>query len=314
MTKNRVAKVTVCLLTYNHAHLIESTIQSILGQTEIGFELLISDDCSQDGTWERIKNIPINRADISIRIIKTPKNLGMAGNANYAVNSSKSQYIAILHHDDICRPSLISSWLEIMDANHNSAYAFNAYEDYKSGQIYKEEIPGPIIGGEFFLNNFLLRTWGCPVRGTAMIRRSCWAEIGGMREKFGLLADIDLWMRLSRNWDVAYIDKPLILMRHARPDNYPAEYALDLWSWTRQNFLYEIHAENQLSGNEDMLLKKYKSLIYKWRVNFDIWKWIGYGVIRRKKDIIISSVKLTRQFDFFITRIMRCSILYLYKK
>jgi glycosyltransferase involved in cell wall biosynthesis len=49
------AKISVCLLAYNHVGLIESTVRSILDQTVAGQEILISDDQSEDGTWERIQ-------------------------------------------------------------------------------------------------------------------------------------------------------------------------------------------------------------------------------------------------------------------
>lgn len=40
------AKISVCLLTYNHAHLLESTLASIQQQTLNGYDIIVSDDCS----------------------------------------------------------------------------------------------------------------------------------------------------------------------------------------------------------------------------------------------------------------------------
>ena len=47
-------KISVCLLTYNHVEVVESTLRSILDQTVACHEVIVSDDCSTDGTWERI--------------------------------------------------------------------------------------------------------------------------------------------------------------------------------------------------------------------------------------------------------------------
>ena len=105
--------IAVCLLTYNHAHLIESTLDSILRQTLTGYEIIVSDDCSTDNTWEILQRLAA--ADPRIRPIRTPRNLGMAGNANFAVAHTDRPYIALLHHDDLYRADLIEKWMGVMD-------------------------------------------------------------------------------------------------------------------------------------------------------------------------------------------------------
>ena len=55
--KNLENKISCVLLTYNHVHTIENTVNSILKQKIRNFEFIISDDCSNDGTWQKIINI-----------------------------------------------------------------------------------------------------------------------------------------------------------------------------------------------------------------------------------------------------------------
>lgn len=100
--------VSVCLLTYNHAEVIESTLRSILDQTITGYEVIVSDDCSTDGTWERI--LELAAGDARIKPVRTPHNMGMPGNANFAVAQSGRPYIALLHHDDLYRKDLLEKW------------------------------------------------------------------------------------------------------------------------------------------------------------------------------------------------------------
>ena len=66
------------------------------------------------------------------------------------------------------------------------------------------------MDGKWFLKKELLIRFGCYVRGTAIFRKKYFDEVGGMNEKFGMLADVDLWMRLAAKWDVGYVNKPLI--------------------------------------------------------------------------------------------------------
>src|SRR5262245_24879707 len=87
------AKISVCLLAYNHVGLIESTLRSIREQTIDGYEVVVSDDNSSDGTWERI--LELARQDARIRPLRTPRNLGMAANANFCVAETTRPYIAL---------------------------------------------------------------------------------------------------------------------------------------------------------------------------------------------------------------------------
>jgi glycosyltransferase involved in cell wall biosynthesis len=221
--------ISVCLLTYNHVNVIESTLRSIQRQTINGYEIIVSDDCSDDGTWEKILNVAAG--DSRIRLVRTPRNLGMPGNANFAVSQSNRKYIALLHHDDIYCENLLERWGFIIENNPDIGFVFNAYGTYESSKVYKEEILGQQIDGRSFLERFLFPRWGCPVRGTAMIRREAWIGVGGMSEQFGLLADIDLWMRLAMSWNVGYVPEPIIVVRYQRPDYYPVIYSDQEVSW-----------------------------------------------------------------------------------
>ena len=79
-------EICVFVLTYNHVEVIDSTLKTILDQTIAGYEVIVSDDCSTDGTWERI--LELAAFDVRIKPVRTPHNMGMAGNANYAVAQS----------------------------------------------------------------------------------------------------------------------------------------------------------------------------------------------------------------------------------
>jgi hypothetical protein len=68
---------------------------------------------------------------------------------------------------------------------------FNSYEVYKSDYVYPEPLFGECIDGEWLLSKVLFARWGSVVRGTAMVRREVWEQVGGMRPQFGLLADVD---------------------------------------------------------------------------------------------------------------------------
>lgn len=296
--------MSVCLLTYNHVEVIESTLKSILDQTITGYEVIVSDDCSNDGTWERI--LELAAADARIKPIRTPHNMGMPGNANFAVAQSGRHYIALLHHDDLYRKDLLEKWAGVLDRHSDAAFVFNPYGVFESDFIYQEPMPGECIDGNWLLKEYLFARWGCAVRGTAMIRREVWEQVGGMREQFGLLADIDMWMRLAMRGPVGYVPEPVITVRHQRPDYYPDIYSGSAWSWRRQRFLYEIHAANRLDYLKlNTFLGRLQWWGFRLKLSFETTKWLVYAVVRKKPEMISSSHESVTQYDLLPLRALR---------
>lgn len=312
MNQTLSGKVSVCLLTYNHAHTIESTLSSVLNQTISEYEVIVSDDCSTDDTWERI--LAMAKADGRIKPVRTPKNLGMPGNANFAVSQSQRPYIALLHHDDIYRRDLLEKWGGVLERNPGAAFVFNPYGVYQSDFVYAEPMPGECVDGRWLLEEYLLPRWGCAVRGTAMIRRAAWDSVGGMREQFGLLSDVDLWMRLVMGWQVGYVAEPLITIRQERPADYPDDYKDDAgWSWPRQRFLYQIHAANRLAYLKlNTVSGRMKWWRFRLRLSLETAKWLLYAVVRKKPAMITNSHDSVTAHDLLPLRLLRCGLREIY--
>lgn len=295
-------KISVCLLTYNHVNLVESTIRTILEQSIQGFEFVVSDDRSTDGTWEKI--IELAESDSRIKPVQTPRNMGMPGNTNYAVSQTTRPYIALLHHDDLYRQDLLEKWVGVMECHPDVSFVFNPYGVFKSDYIYDHPFKTETLDGCLFLERHLFPRWGCPVRGTALINRKDFVSVGGMREEFGLLADVDLWMRLAKFKTVGYVAEPVIIVRQERPEYYPDIYTGKAWSWNRQRFLYEIHGKNREEYFSGMR-RAYEILKYRFRVTVDIIKWLGYAVVRNKPDMLMHSGEGACRYELPLTGILR---------
>jgi len=308
MTNPSGANISVCLLTYNHAHIIESTLRSIREQSVAGYEIIVSDDCSTDGTWEKV--VEIAATDSRIKAIRTSGNCGMPGNANFAVAHAQRPFIALLHHDDICRHDLLEKWAGVLERHADVAFVFNQYQVHGTDSVDAEPFADERIDGRWLLNKYLFPGWGCVVRGTAMIRRDAWMEVGGMREQFNLLADIDMWMRLAMCWNAGYVAEPVMAIRNQRPAYYPEIYQEIDFSWSRQRYLYEIHAANRLA----YLDLKTISGLFQWRIfrirlSRESMKWLAYAVVRKKRAMIASSGDGATPYDLWPLRLARALML-----
>jgi glycosyltransferase involved in cell wall biosynthesis len=94
--REHIAKnISVCLLAYNHVHIIESTLNSILKQTLSNYEIIVSDDCSSDGTWEKIQEMALTHPQI--RPLRTPHNMGWRSQIGHILlYSTMTTFIAMI--------------------------------------------------------------------------------------------------------------------------------------------------------------------------------------------------------------------------
>jgi glycosyltransferase involved in cell wall biosynthesis len=207
--------ISVILVTYNRARLLPATIESILDQTVCDFELLISDDCSSDGT-EEVCRAFVDK-DERVRYRRNATRLLMPGNLNAAIHEVTGDFIANLHDGDLYERSLLERWRDALVACPDAAFVFNAYRqlaaDGSVRAINRERLPS-CFAGRVLLEERYFREWrfGSPVWGTVMARRSAYQAAGCFDGRFGFYADVDMWMRLAESSSVAYIDEPLLTL------------------------------------------------------------------------------------------------------
>lgn len=96
--------VSVCCITYNHAPYISQCVDGFLMQkTSFPFEIIINDDCSNDGTTEILKDYAIKYPDL-IHLILHDENQYSKGIrrilATFVYPLVKGKYIAICEGDD----------------------------------------------------------------------------------------------------------------------------------------------------------------------------------------------------------------------
>jgi glycosyltransferase involved in cell wall biosynthesis len=295
--------VSACLLAYNHAHTLDRAVRSVLAQGYRDFELVVSDDCSTDSTWEVVQQLAAR--DERIKPIRTPRNLGMAANANFAVSHTQSRYVALLHHDDVYASNLFARWLDVAERHPSVAFVSNAYAHGDSRVDYHpfdERTDGRVA-----LERIIFPSWGCPIWGTALIRRACWDAVGGMRESYGMLADVDLWMRLAARWDIGYVPEPLITLKHERPEDYPEAYVR--WSWSRLRLLYEVHGTNRREYFAGAPVRQtLEALKFRWRVSLNEISWVLRAIVRRRWEMLARSGEVANMYELAFARFARESL------
>ena len=109
--------VSIVIPTYNRAHLIGETLDSVLEQTYTNWECIVVDDGSADDT-ETVVMDYVNR-DTRFQFHKRPEKYKSGGNGarNYGFDVSKGEYVNWFDSDDLMLPDAIQSKLDAFEEN-----------------------------------------------------------------------------------------------------------------------------------------------------------------------------------------------------
>ena len=102
--------VSIICLCYNHEKFVPLALQSVIDQTYPNIELIIVDDCSNDGSSTVIKEWL--RQHPEIVFIENTTNKGNTKSFNAAFAVSKGDYIIDLAADDILNTNAVELQLE----------------------------------------------------------------------------------------------------------------------------------------------------------------------------------------------------------
>jgi glycosyltransferase involved in cell wall biosynthesis len=96
-------KVTIGIPTRNRSGYLLRAIESVLAQTYSKLEIVVSDNDSDDDTWQRLAEIN----DPRVHSIRQENNIGMVGNFNACLEAATGEMFLMLSDDDLLEPTAI---------------------------------------------------------------------------------------------------------------------------------------------------------------------------------------------------------------
>jgi len=112
---SRPPRVTIGIPVYNGEAFLRETIDSIAAQTFQDYEVIISDNASQDAT-EAICRAYAAR-DPRVRYVRNERNIGAARNFGQLVTLASAGYFKLANADDLCDPPLVARCVAVLDAH-----------------------------------------------------------------------------------------------------------------------------------------------------------------------------------------------------
>lgn len=141
-------KVSVVMITYNHAKYIKQAIESILNQeTTFDFELIISNDSSPDETDSIVNEIiKTNPKGNLIQYFKHEKNIGMMANSLFALTKGKGEYVALCEGDDYWTSNLkLEKQVSFLDQNKDYSICFHNVQTLEDGVLKDNETQTEVL-------------------------------------------------------------------------------------------------------------------------------------------------------------------------
>ncbi len=134
--------ISIIIPTYNRAHLIGETLDSIVTQTYTNWECIIVDDGSTDNSSEIIEDFI--KKDSRFQYHNRPKNRLKGANAcrNYGFKLSKGDYIKWFDSDDIMYPDFLEKQVAVLQKDNELSFcacqSLTFYEGKKN--VIKNEV------------------------------------------------------------------------------------------------------------------------------------------------------------------------------
>ena len=206
--------VTVIIPLYNAEKYIEETIQSVIAQTYINWELLVIDDCSTDSSRGLV--IKFEKEDSRIKLIESETNFGgPARPRNIGIGNAKGEYIAFLDADDVWLESKLEKQIEVCtNTNYDIVYTLANTIDINSNIIGKFKNQNIYNKLKYFCNNLTILYFSNYININTVLMKN--DKILRFREDKYLVA-LEDWMfwieNLYNNKKVKLIKEPLINYR-----------------------------------------------------------------------------------------------------
>ncbi|MFE0013698.1 glycosyltransferase family 2 protein [Mesorhizobium sp. NPDC059054] len=130
-------RVSVMVITYNQADLIEETIASILAEPRYpNLEIVIADDCSTDNSRDVLAALRAKYPNI-IKLVLNENNLGITGNSNAAFFETTGDFVAIMGGDDLFLQGKIQAQVAQFLADEKLVLSYHPVEifEHATGRI-----------------------------------------------------------------------------------------------------------------------------------------------------------------------------------
>ena len=201
--------VSVLVVTYNHARFVRQALDSALAQRlPQPFEVLVSEDCSTDGTREIVQEYAKRHPHL-VRLLLSERNLHSNEVVARGVRAARGRYVAVLDGDDYwTSDDKLGAQVAFLDVRPDVTICFHNVQvvdehSQTTGRLWNA--PGqPEVSGlhELLRGNFIATS-------SVVYRRAAVSEIPAWYDGFFPVTDWPLHVLYAREGRIGYLDRTL---------------------------------------------------------------------------------------------------------
>lgn len=203
---------SIIMPVYNRKEYLRQAIDSVLAQTFTGYELIVVDDGSTDGSMELLESYASR-----IKILQQPHH-GPEAARNTAAAVASGEYLAFLDSDDFLFPNALAAYDQVIRNFHFPPLILGTMLFFRDGEVCPHEDSKPHPIEVFKFQNYLSRTrpLGDATRsangmGSIVIRNSVYHDVGGMRNSTPQnfhVEDTHFLLKVGHHGPCIFIDQP----------------------------------------------------------------------------------------------------------
>ena len=213
-------KISIVTASYNYAHFINETIQSVIAQTYSNWELIVVDDGSKDNSVDVIQEFCRKDGRIKLFQHENGVNKGLKETVLFGIEQATGDYVAFLESDDIWVENYLEEKVKIAKEFPQAKVIFNdvelfgdevvieeydKYFELNCKFLAKKKYPTNLFNGFSFQN--LVPTFSCVMVEINALKT---ADFNSSVQAF---MDHWAWAHLAYDNDFYYIDKKLTKWR-----------------------------------------------------------------------------------------------------
>ena len=203
-------RVSILLTCYNHLKYLPDCLESVRKQTFQDYEVIALDDGSTDSTREWLTQ------QEDVRRIFNEKNLGTYATLNVGLENASGEYIAVLNDDDLWAPEKLARQVEVLDNSPKVGFVHTGgwFIDGEGKRIADPEplgFPFPrTITGDLYPT---LIDHNQMITSSLLVRGEAFEKCGPFDPEFYGCGDWQMWLRLAKHYDGAFVDADLTFYR-----------------------------------------------------------------------------------------------------
>ena len=208
-TELLLEKVSVIIPCYNYGHFLVEAIDSVLRQTYLPDEILLSDDASTDHSYQIMKTYAQKYPDL-IKLNRNAQNMGIEGHFNKIVKKTSGDFVCLLGADNRFPSNYLEECLKALSSNDKVAIAYTDFALFgtRAEEAYKQfGYQGDRLELGVFITKFPEFTAASKkvllekrnfIHGSSMYRRTVFEEVGGYKSRGGGAEDYTLFQGMVR--------------------------------------------------------------------------------------------------------------------